>query len=954
MMHKHLLKLLFFSIQFLYSTGLFAQQQVNGMVLDDQGIPIPELPVLLKQPWGSLVTHTLTDAKGNFSLQNIPKGGYKIEIAFMGFENYVKEITINNSDLNLGLLQLISSSKILKEVTVKDKKLPAKVVEDTLQFDASSYKVSKDASAEDLLEKMPSVTKENGRMKSQNEEVKKVLIDGKPFFGDDPSLSLKNLPAEIVDKVQIFDQQSEQSQFTGINDGNTVKTINIVTKSGLNNGQFGKVYAGYTLDNHYQAGGNVNYFNGNQRISLIAMSNDINIQNFSTEDILGALGNSGNRDRGRNASPGGGSGGRFGSPGSFDFYVPQSGGIAQTHAIGLNYSDAYKKIAEWSVSYFFNDMRNNIESQLDRTYFTTGQNPQTYSETTQSRPDNTNHRIQGKLDLQLDTMTSIQIRPRISFQRYQNPATNLSTNFFNNIPGNSTDNILNTNTDGLNFSNNVLFRHKFSKPRRTFSIDWNINHAPKDDQSYQYSESAYRNPSAIILDTINQLEDNLYRKNGWSANLEFTEPVNNQHALSLNYRYQQSKDATEIYTFDLPQGEKLDTSLNIRLSNYFVSDNNAHQIGLGYQWNIQQKLSFSARANWQASALENHQYRPLQNNQTKYFYNFIPSMFLRYTISNTKNLMVHYRTFSQLPSIDQLQNVVNNSNPIRLTTGNPGLKQAFQHSASIRYNATLKNSNLLFASIRFNLTEDYITNHTYIRNRTHPLFKILSIPLGTQLIIPENAGSSYQVRSYFTFTYPWTNIKSILSIDLGHTYLKTPGLLDGNKIASITNNLLLGVTFNSNISDKIDYNLQFRPSYNTYSNSNSEDKYWLYEGKLRVSYQFYKKFVVKTDGTYRNNNSLQSGYNGEIILLNVALGMKLFKNERGELAIGVNDLFNQNQNIQRNITELYFEDTYSNNLQRFVMVSFTYNIRNFNTGKKADNRNRPDDFQRRPYDGPRF
>ncbi len=956
MKRSSILIFLCFNLLLCCSSLTIAQTSLlKGNVTDEKGEPLPDITVILKQPWGANFLHVQTNQQGRFEFLNVPSGGYKIEIIFIGYEPFVKEILVSKETLELGTIQLKLDSKLLQEVTVKDKKLPAKVIADTLQFDASSYKVAKDASAEDLIEKMPSVTKENGRMKSQNEDVKKVLVDGKPFFGDDPSLSLKNLPAELIDKVQIFDQQSEQSQFTGVSDANTVKTINIVTKGGLNNGQFGKVYAGYTFNQHYQTGGNVNYFDGNRRISLIAMSNDINIQNFSSEDILGVTGNSGNRDRGRGPGGGGSGGQRFPSQGGVDFYVPQSGGVAQTHSVGLNYSDIIAKNVEISFSYFFNDMENEIESGLNRYYFSTDNRSQTYLEQTTSSPHNSNHRLQGRIDITLDSMSSLQIRPRLSIQDNQNEAINNSTNYFNSILANTTFNTINTHTNGYNFSNNVLFRHKFSKPKRTISLDWNLNSAPKEDQALQYSESEYYNPSALILDTINQFEKNTYSKKSWSTNFEYTEPLTADHVVLLTYRYGESIDATDINTFDLPLGEIKDTFFNNRLSNYFSSKSKSHQIGMGYQWNIAQKLNLSTRVNWQTSMLDNKQFSPLINHLTKAFYNVVPSMFLRYNITTSKNLMLTYRSFTQLPTIEQLQNVVNNSNPVRLTTGNPALKQALQHSASIRYNATLKNSNLLFTSLRFNVTQDYITNHSFIRDRSHPLFKVLKIPLGTQLIIPQNAGTSIQIRSFFSYSYPWTTTKSLLSIDFSHTYNKTPGLLDGDKIQSRTHTVGFGMAFSSNISTKVDYNLQFRPSFNSIVNNTTENQYWLYEGRTRISYQFYKRFVLKADGNYRNNSSLEAGYDDNVFLINLAIGMKLFKNERGELAIGVNDLFDQNQNIQRNITELYYEDSYSNNLRRFMMVSFTYNIRNFNTGKKPDKRNNDqDNFPRRPYEGPRY
>ncbi|MBK8955580.1 MAG: TonB-dependent receptor [Saprospiraceae bacterium] len=950
-MHKILIGLF---LLLLISVGASAQNGwVRGKVLDDKGLPLPEVPVLIKHPWGKLAMGLTTDQQGIFKTDQLKSGGYKLEISLLGFETHFTEFVYTGEDQDFENIRLEISRKLLKEITIADKKYPGKVLNDTVQFDASSYKVAKDASAEDLITKMPTVTNENGTVKAQNEDVKQVLVDGKPFFGNDPSLSLKNLPAEIIDKIQIFDQQSEQSQFTGVNDGNTVKTINIVTKSGLNSGQFGKVYAGTNFQGKYQTGGNINYFDGDRRISLIAMSNNINIQNFSNDDILGVLGSSGNRNRGGSQSSGRRDF-RPGGSGSGDFLIPQSGGIAKTHAFGLNYTDKFGKTLEMNLSYFFNDSRNDIISEINRVYFTNENVDQSYLEQTFSKPHNQNHRLQGRLELTLDSMNSIQIRPRLSYQDNSNSFDNNSVSSFNGIPRNESKNLATSDASGWNFSNSILYRYKFSKPQRTFSVDWNMNTAPKSDEGYQLSYLSFNTPTGENLDTINQLETSEYSKISWSANMEYTEPIAKGHSLLLNYRYRQGEDDTDYSTFSLPLYSSGDTLFLPNLSNFFVSQNKSHQIGVGYQWNIDQKLNLSVRMNWQNASLFNDQFLPQAHQNSKSFNNLVPSLFMRYSFSRTKSLMLHYRTSTQLPSIDQLQNVLNNSNPTQLSIGNPNLKQSVQHYSSIRYNVTLPNSTMLYASIRFNVTQDYITNHNFVRNRNHPVFSAFNIPLGVQLSIPQNAGSNYQLRSYLSYTYPLTAIKCLFSTDLSHNYIETPGLIDGDQINSSSHYLGWGFSLNSNINEKIDFSIQFRPSYNSFSNQNVTDNYFLYDNKLRISWQFYKRMVIKADANYRINESLQEGFNQNIFLLNLAFGVKLFKNERGELAVGVNDLLDQNQNIQRNILDTYYEDSYSNNLQRFLMLSFTYNLRNFNTGRKSSDGDMPKDHFRGPPDGRRF
>lgn len=911
------------------SLGARSQHALSGQIADEEGVPIPALPLNLFNTTGKFYKSAQTDPQGNFIFSDIESGNYQLVVSFTGYERLEKPISVDTS-VDLGILQLVQATKMLKEVTVKDVRLHGKLNEDTVSFDATAFKVARDATAGDLLEKMPTVSRDNGTIKAQNEEVKQVLVDGKPFFGTDPNLSLKNLPAEIIEKVQIFDQLSEQSQFTGVNDGNTVKTINIVTRSGMNNGQFGKLYAGYGLDNRYQSGGNVNYFNGDTRISLIGMSNNINVQNFSADDILGVLGVSSNRNRGG----GGGREFRPGQGGSGDFLVPTSGGIAQTHAFGVNYSDAFGKWLRVNVSYFLNDTENDIESNSTRNYFAGEGLSQQYEESASSAPENQNHRINGRIDITLDSMNSIQLRPRFTAQSNRNAGFLQTKTSQGGDLLNASDNALNTRSDGLNFSNNLLLRHKFKKQGRTASVDWYTNTAPKNSTPRQSSLVNSIEAGNVMADTIEQQGDNRYDKNGWEVNAEYTEPLNEEHSLLFAAKYQQAREETAVYTYDVSTDPASPPVLNADLSNEFITKIPIRQYGVGYRWNLQRKLNLSARMMWQDALLERVQKFPAGESQSNRYYSLLPSFFGRYTFDAKKSLMTHFRTRAQLPGAEQLQEVLNNSNPSQLYIGNPSLKQSIQYSGGLRYNASLDKSSMFFGSVWLSLTEDYVANRIFINSRDHSIFNTLSLSPGTQLSTPQNMGQALQLRSFFTYSFPVVAIKSVLSLDLSYTYGDIPGQIDDTRLKSITHNLGGGISLSSNISEKVDFNVQFRPSFNAYENQQAKDAYVLYEGKFRFQLQMLKRMVLRTDGSYLINSSLQEGYNENIVLVNLALGVKFLKNERGEVSIGVNDLFDQNQRYVRNLNELYVEDSYTNALQRFVMASFTYNIRNFNTGKK--------------------
>ncbi|MFB0946130.1 MAG: carboxypeptidase-like regulatory domain-containing protein, partial [Spirosomataceae bacterium] len=399
-----------------------------------------------------------TTVDGDLQLAEVLPGKYALQVTSIGYEILKKEVVVKNKDLNLGALLMTVSSIMTDEVEVKAKQVRVQMKGDTTQFNADAYRVNPDATAEDLIRKMPGVEVVNGTVKAQGENVKRVLIDGKEFFGNDPSLALKNLPAEIIQKIEVFDRQSDQSQFSGFDDGNTEKTLNIVTRSGKSNGEFGKVYAGYGLEDQYLAGGSMNYFKGDTRLSIIGLSNNVNQQNFASDDLLGVLGASGGSGGRRRGGRGGGS--TSGNPN--DFLVNGQGGITSTNALGLNYIDKWGEKVEISASYFFNQMSNVSVDTLERVTFIDETNRQFYNESGNGSNTNYNHRISSRIEYNINKRNAIIFTPNISFQ------SNQKSDFFTGQTDLSTGEMLNTifsnqrsTGSSYNLRANLTYRYRF-------------------------------------------------------------------------------------------------------------------------------------------------------------------------------------------------------------------------------------------------------------------------------------------------------------------------------------------------------------------------------------------------------------------------------------------------------------------------------------------------------------
>ena len=321
---------------------------------------------LVSQRDSTQIKQVTTDKTGNFAFNNLNASGYKIYISFSGYEKIEQRINLQASNKDPIPFNLGKIATNLGDVTVVAKAAPARQKGDTTEFSASQFKVNSDATAEDMIKKLPGITvARDGTVTAMGEQVRKVTVDGKDFFGDDATAALKNLPASVIDKIQVFDKLSDQAQLTGFDDGNSQKTVNIVTKSGIKNGQFGRIYAGAGTDSRYSAGGNVSFFNGDRRISLVGNFNNINLQNFASQDLLGVTSSSGGGGGGR----GGGRGGQGGGGGQDNFNVGQSSGISKTNAAGINFSNVYAKKLTLTGSYFYNNSHNNNESVINTETF---------------------------------------------------------------------------------------------------------------------------------------------------------------------------------------------------------------------------------------------------------------------------------------------------------------------------------------------------------------------------------------------------------------------------------------------------------------------------------------------------------------------------------------------------------------------------------------------------------
>lgn len=483
-------------------------------------------------------SYTSTDLNGNFQFKRLQPGTYTLQVTYVGYKSYKAKQMLSEGQQKRVKIEMTEDAQLLGEVSVQGRATRAEQQGDSLLYNAEAFQVMMGSSAEDLLAKMPGIVVEGGTIQAQGEQVQKVLVDGKEFFDGDVNLAIKNLPSDVIASIEVFDKKSEQAEFTGFDDGEEVKTINIVTKGGFRQGTFGEVSGGYGTDDRYKVNGNLNFFNDDRRISVLGMSNNVNQQNFSQEDLAGVMA-AGNSGRGRGGR-GGGGGGRSGAPGgssASNFMVGSLGGVTSANGLGLNYVDQWGEKWKITGSYFFNQSDNLTQQQTDREYFESVLPGMTYSEYQENSMKNWNHRFNMKLDYQMTERTSLQFRPTLSFQNNDSYGLLQGQNLVNGTTDSETETTSMGKSNAYNIGADLMLRHRFLKEGRTLSLMLSGKMSNTDGDTYtDYLNTLYGLELSPLTDDYSQWKQTMNRQYTLRSNLSYTEKLTDNLQLQLGYK----------------------------------------------------------------------------------------------------------------------------------------------------------------------------------------------------------------------------------------------------------------------------------------------------------------------------------------------------------------------------------------------------------------------------------
>ncbi len=891
---------------FITAFGQIKRYTVSGKIIDAENNAIIGASIVLLNPADSImIGFGGSDVDGKFTIKNIKPQPVKLQITYIGYGTIEKLLTIDgdNAILDLGTITLLSNDNLLKEIVVKGEYVPIQIKKDTVEYNADAFRVRPNATVEELLKKLPGIEIDaNGTITAQGEEVKRVTVDGKKFFGNDPKMATQNLPADAVKKVQVIDKKSEKATFSGISDGESEKIINLQLKDNKKIGTFGDVAGGFGTQDLFESKISLNKFNSKYQLSALSNYNNLSNQGFNFSDYNSLMGG--------NAFGGGGGG--FNVPSVVNLGNSNQGRI-KSATVGLNGYYEFSSKYNLSTSYFLSDSKQDLTKDRERQNFNPGGNFDS-SEDSKSLTDRTGHNINLNFQAKPDSFHRLDIESSLRINNGNVGSSSFSTISRMNQNVNENDQKDTTLTTLNDLSLRGVFNKRLRKPGRIYTLEASYG-STENDQDYEV-ESYRSEPLNNMLVALIQNQISLSDNKNYRIYTEYKEPLGNRNYIGLaysirNYKSNQNKDFFDIDTLN---GTSI---LNPLLSNYFRNDINYNRASLLFTKD-HEKYSFTADLVYQQSYLKGTTEKigdiPIQNT---YNY-FLPAMTFNWL---DKNLRFRYNTNINEPSATQLQPIVDNSNPQNIFTGNPKLKPEYAHSFNVRYNF-FDNFNFVnfFTFINVRYTKDKIVNA-----QTRSLSNFLTETT------PINTSGNTNISMNITYSSPIRPLKLKTRIYSNGNFTKAINYINAIVNDVVTISPKVGIELenlkNSVVSLLVGYDLSY--SQNRYSKSvTTNSSFTTQTLKSTLLVNFGKGLVLDGDISHAIYSRAQFGNENTLTLANAGLSKRLY-NDRITIKLRVGDIFNVGQGIARSASETYVEELTTNAIGRYSMLSMSYRLSAF-------------------------
>jgi len=884
----------------------FSQHRLQGTVQDAQTQPLQGATiVLLEIQDSSMIAFAISDHNGKFELEDIEHGSYLFQLSFVSYKNKEKTLIVTDDKTThaLGIFNLENNEEILQVVEVKAEHIPMGIDGDTINYNASAFKTRPGASVEDLLKKLPGVeVGRDGSIKAMGEDVENVLVDGKEFFGSDAKIATQNLEAEAVDKVQVFDKKSELAEFTGIDDGEDEKTINLKLKEEYKKGGFGAVEIQGGTDERYNGKLNYNRFNPKMQAAIIANANNINKQAFSFNDYIQFMGGLGNAVANNNGLINFGEFGQGSTP----------KGLTNNLSTGLNFNyDFTSKFNLRSHYFLLKSDRNLIENTISKE-FSSSENFETNSSSILDEIYQ-QQRIQVKLEYKPSPFLQWKWSNNVNLVN-NNESLQGSTQFFTNeISTGITERITAQNNNQIGLDGNIQLRKKFQKKGRNWiqRINYQIGEFEEDLQLDNMLELI--TPQT----TVSQLQYFEYKNKQLAFRSVFTEPLGKSTFLSGLYNFEIEEETPHKTFYDI---ETLRLTLNEGLSGQFTKTNTIHKTQVSIRRNTKKtKINAGLASQWSTIKGQDINFDQPLINQNFYL---LPSFSIEQTLSRITKLNVNYSTNINLPTLNQLAPLPDNSNPNIFFKGNPNLKPEFQQQIQLRYSIIDQfNFTNLFLTTLAEFTNNWINDQVSIDDNFLKTY------------LPINLDKHLRVYGNLSFNAPIKPLKIKLRANAKYSYSAYEGFLNELKTPVKEQMISTNLILENRKKEKIDLALGVEFNYNTRA----------YELRSDFDQQFLNsKFFIEADWFINDTWTLSSSYDfhnysNEVFsegiqfnLWNASL-IKSFKDQKWELSLEAHDLLKQNVGLIRSggLNGVY--EQRFNTLSRYFLLGLKYKI-----GKKRN------------------
>jgi hypothetical protein len=914
-----------------------ATTTVRGRVVDSlTQTPLEFASVAVTTAAGKAAGAALTNADGRFEIKGITAGRYTLSVSYVGYRTATRSIRPSGNIWDAGTLPLETDAVRLEDVSVSAIGNAMIVKKDTIEYRADAYKVTEGAMLEELVKKLDGAEIDSdGKITINGKEITKVMIDGKTFFSDDPQIATKNLPAAMVERVQVIDRKSDQAQFTGIDDGNEETVLNLTVRPGMKNGWFGNVSAGAGYEDRYQGGGLVANIKDDRQLSLLASGNNTNNRGFN--DVAGSMMQQGRGSGGGSGSGGGAGGGRQGGAG-----VNVGGtrmniggnGLTTSWLGGANLYDEWGGRWKTTGNYFYNGSETTIDQRSYRQNLFQNDSTSYYNQQTQSVTQTQGHRAALEMEWTLDSLNSFLFKPsaRYGLGRFDESTRYTTLNTARDSINDGYSRAFGDNTSAA-LNGDLLFRHKFATRGRTFSANVTAG----------YSRNVIDGNNASLMhlyagagDTVvNQQYRSEQQTLTASARLSYTEPLGNDYYTEVAYSVRLNHSTSDKDTYNLDSAGNLagrDDNYSSHYRNLFVNQRaevNLRRVREKYNWT----MGIQAQPSYLRSEREGT--APLARSVV----NFSPNGNFIYHFSDNRQFRADYRGTTNEPTITQLQPVPDNSNPLLERLGNPDLQPEFNNSLRLTYRSTdVASFRTTIASLNASYTWNKIVNNLIYESSS-----------GRQVIVPANVEGVYSLTGFLMWSMPFRRgSRFSFTFNTFASYAQNAGLTqtvdrmpEGNEqqlalVEQSLRNTTRSMTFNKTIrlrykGDKVDVNLSGRAGYTKawYSAGNNPPVYWNNNVGGDFNWSLPYNLSLASDAGYTFYIGYPEGYNRPVFLWNAEASLLLFRQKQGTVKVRVFDILNQGRGVSRTTSDNYIEDLSVNTLGRYVMCSFIYRFGSF-------------------------